>query len=285
MTVIDPAHQTPQRGSPVTSRLAVIARSVATVFGFEFRKSRTWKRTLVWLGVSAFPALIIFLMLYAGDYLPRPAWITAVFVMACEMVIILNAMLWVAPIVQSELEGKTWLYIVVRPWGRVGLVLGKLLNGLAWTIGAGLFALVLVGLVAWLYALPIEEIAGTASTISRGDAAAALHAQPSRRPPVRPDRSFGDGPPPVPGLNLRDLQKFPQPEEPEIVREPPFHSISEFLQTGGILAILALLSGMTYSALFCGIGCAFPKRAMLITFSYTLIFETVVAFVPAIVNG
>jgi hypothetical protein len=66
--------------------------------------------------------------------------------------------------------------------------------------------------------------------------------------------------------------------------EPPFESIGDALGVGGILAGLAVLAGLTYSSLFSGIGCMIPKRAMLIAFSYTLVFETVVAFVPAIIN-
>ena len=69
-----------------------------------------------------------------------------------------------------------------------------------------------------------------------------------------------------------------------VENEPPFASIIDALEVGGILAALAVLAGLTYSSLFCGIGCIIPKRAMLISFSYTLVFETIVAFVPAIIN-
>ncbi|HVJ84518.1 MAG TPA: ABC transporter permease [Caulifigura sp.] len=287
--VTDPAEAPPAR----SSRVAGIARSVWTVFEFEFKKSRTWKRMLVWAGVSVFPALIISLMLFAGDSLPREAWVSVVFVMACEMVVILNALLWVAPIVQTELEGKTWLYVVTRPYGRICLVTGKLLNGLVWTLGAGLLSLALVGAVAWVYALPIEAIAGVEKVETRpmtpeerqqAEFQAFLEEQFRRHPQLR--RQFErwqkspDRPNPFPGLvippefNLEDLQ------EPEAA----FESLGDVLDVGGRLIVLAILSGLAYSSLFCGIGCIVPKRAMLIAFSYTLIFEAVVAFVPAIIN-
>ena len=267
------------------SRLAGIFRSVWTVFQFEFRKSRTWKRMIVWAGVSLFPAFIIFLMLFGGDSLPRPGWISAVFVMACEMVVILNALLWVAPIVQTELEGKTWLYIVTRPDGRICLVLGKLLNGLTWTLGAGLTALAFVGAVAWLDALPLAAIAdGSAQTTAmseeeqRVEQARELVKQLSD-PRIRKqlEHNLRTGEDPFRGLPT-DLSAIGQKPE------QPFESVGDALRVGGVLAVLAVLSGLAYSALFCGIGCIVPKRAMLIAFSYTLIFETVVAFVPAIIN-
>ena len=86
--VTDPVEAAPAR----SSRLAAIARSVWTVFEFEFKKSRTWKRMLVWAGVSVFPALIISLMLFAGDSLPPEAWVSVECEMACEMVVVLNAL-------------------------------------------------------------------------------------------------------------------------------------------------------------------------------------------------
>ncbi|QDT53251.1 ABC-2 family transporter protein [Caulifigura coniformis] len=277
---LNPTDQATAEGQ---SRLGLIARGLWTVLQFEFRKSRTWKRMLVWAGVAMFPAFIIALMLFADDRLPRAGWVSIVFVMACEMVVILNAMLWVAPIVQAELEGKTWLYVVTRPYGRFCLVLGKLVNGVTWTLGAGLLALALVGGVSWIAALPVKQIAGVGSEHDQRVAEAQkLVRQLTSDPKVRQlfDETrgragefppFQDGGAAFPNL---------QPHEPEVV----FDSVGDALEVGGVLAALAVLGGLAYSSLFCGIGCIIPKRAMLIAFSYTLIFETVVAFVPAIIN-
>jgi hypothetical protein len=248
----------PQIEAAPPSGLGFILRSIWTVLEFEFKKSRTWKRMLIWLAVAMFPAFIIFLMLFSDEPLPRAGWVTAIFVMACEMVVILNAMLWVAPIVQTELEGKTWLYVAARPYGRICLVVGKLLNGLVWTLGAGLVALSLIGAVAWINALPIEGILGEEQVTK-----------------LTPEQEQAQ-------KSLRELRRELRMEPPE--PEAAFNSVGDALGVGGILALLALLAGLAYSSLFCGIGCIIPKRAMLIAFSYTLVFETVVAFVPAIIN-
>jgi ABC-type transport system involved in multi-copper enzyme maturation permease subunit len=205
--------------------------------------------------------------------------------MACEMVVILNAMLWVAPIVQTELEGKTWLYIAARPYGRMCLVVGKLLNGLIWTLGAGLLALVFVGSVALLYARPIE---GTPAEPSANEELKANQAEARRlieeakrvNPELRRilEQQGQLGPPRRPGTSSG--AQFGAAAQ----MGAPFESIKDAVGVGGILAMLAILAGLTYSSLFCGIGCIIPKRAMLISFSYTLVFEAIVAFVPAIIN-
>jgi hypothetical protein len=210
--------------------------------------------------------------------------------MACEMVVVLNAMLWVAPIVQTELEGKTWLYVAARPYGRICLVLGKLLNGLVWTLGAGLVALALVGAVAWVHALPIEGIMGeehvtrlTPEQVQAQKVLQELRRRLADEPQLRREleRSIDV---------VRESGRFRGIELPAEFRidppepEAPFKSIGDALSVGSVLALLAVLAGLTYSSLFCGIGCIMPKRAMLIAFSYTLVFETVVAFVPAIIN-
>ena len=268
-------------GPPERSALATILAGAWTVLQFEFLKSRTWKRVLIWAGVSTFPGFIVFMMSMAGDELPRGAWISGVFMMCCEMVVILNAMLWIAPIVQTELEGKTWLYVVTRPYGRVCLVLGKMLNGLVWTLGAGLLALALVGAVGWMKALPLEEITGNEVVESREPAPPVKEEGVRRKrfelakalekkgriiygKDVRPEPDLFDG-------EVRDSKAI-------------FTSLGDALRVGAKLAGLVVLSSLAYASLFCGIGCLIPKRAMLISFSYTLIFESVIAFVPAIIN-
>jgi hypothetical protein len=45
-----------------------------------------------------------------------------------------------------------------------------------------------------------------------------------------------------------------------------------------------VFSSVVYSSLFSAIGCIAPKRAMLVAFSYTLIGEVLVSFIPAVVN-
>lgn len=50
------------------------------------------------------------------------------------------------------------------------------------------------------------------------------------------------------------------------------------------LAMLACLSCPAYAAVYLALGVLFPKRSMVFAVGYTLIFELVIAFVPAFIN-
>lgn len=49
-------------------------------------------------------------------------------------------------------------------------------------------------------------------------------------------------------------------------------------------AMLACLSCPAYAAIYLVLGLLFPKRSMVIAIAYTLIFELIIAFVPAMIN-
>lgn len=67
---------------------------------------------------------------------------------------LLGLLLWVTPLVQSELEGKTWVYLAVHPRGRASLLLGKYFTAIAWTAAAGWTSVTICILIAQpVYAL------------------------------------------------------------------------------------------------------------------------------------
>lgn len=84
-----------------------------------------------------------------GEFKPPPAaedkpgipvtvWGAVLFGLIPEVIVLFGLLLWVTPIVQAELEGRTWIYLAVRPRGRISLLLGKYLTGTVWTFAAGL---------------------------------------------------------------------------------------------------------------------------------------------------
>jgi len=236
--------------------LSDILRSAWTVFRFENRRSRTWGRLLIWLIVVLFPGTILLMMRLVDSQSPQQLWISLLFVSVTEMVVILNALLWVAPLIQTELEGKTWLYVAIRPFGRMALTLGKGWNGLSWTLSAGLSSLALAVVLLTLSGVDLTP------------------------------------PKPVPMRDAVQTARFPEPEiEPsersfdvEDWPETAQRVIVAALQSAAALAALTVLSTIVYSPLFAAIGCIAPRRAMLIAFSYTLIFEVLIALIPAVVN-
>jgi ABC-type transport system involved in multi-copper enzyme maturation permease subunit len=51
-----------------------------------------------------------------------------------------------------------------------------------------------------------------------------------------------------------------------------------------VLAILSLLSCISYAGIFSLIGVMFPKRGMVIAVAYSLVIEVLLAFIPAMIN-
>ncbi len=84
------------------------------------------------------------------------------FILIPEVVCLLGLLLWAVPVIQAEVEGKTWPYLAVRPCGKVPLLLGKYLTAVLWTAAAAGLAIVLV-LAA---ALPREGAASLALVLA-----------------------------------------------------------------------------------------------------------------------
>jgi small basic protein len=55
------------------------------------------------------------------------------FVLLPEVLTVLGMLLWATPIVNSELEGQTWIYSVIRPGARRSMLLGKYIVAVVWT--------------------------------------------------------------------------------------------------------------------------------------------------------
>ena len=58
----------------------------------------------------------------------------------------LGLLLWAIPAVGSELEAQTWVYLAMRPHGKVAILLGKYVVSAVWTASAGIVSA--IG-VAW----------------------------------------------------------------------------------------------------------------------------------------
>jgi ABC-type transport system involved in multi-copper enzyme maturation permease subunit len=119
-------------------------RAVWAVFAFECRRAVSWSRGLVMLGLASFPAAILWLVRHQGGLPDRPeAWSVVLFALIPEVVCLLGLLLWVTPLVQTEVEGKTWPYLVVRPAGKLPVLLGKYAAGVVWSMLTGWLALTL----------------------------------------------------------------------------------------------------------------------------------------------
>ncbi len=124
-----------------------------TVIRFEMRRTRTDARALTWLVMVLFPAGLLSLYRWeaetTADFQPPPEPILGIVLYGLipQVVCLLGLLLWVAPVLQAELDGRTWIYLAVRPGGKTATLIGKYLNGIAWTASAALLGLT-IGMLA-----------------------------------------------------------------------------------------------------------------------------------------
>jgi ABC-type transport system involved in multi-copper enzyme maturation permease subunit len=185
--------------------------SIAAVFLFEWRRAFTVARMTWWVILAAFPPLIIGMIRFAlrNERIPSEPWIIMMFALVPMLVSMLGTFLWATPVVSAELERKSWVYLAVRPHGKVNVLIGKYLVALTWALSAA---------ITGLY---------TAVAIMPYDGA-------------------GD--------------------------------------IGKTIVGITLLSCPAYAAVYLLLGTLFPKRSMVIAVAYTLIFELIISFIPAIIN-
>jgi len=134
------------RDTNALANRGLLAR-ILTVILFEMRRTRTDARAATWLVMVMFPTGLLALYRLEAettqDFRAPPEEILGVVLYALipQVVCLLGLLLWVAPVMQAELEGRTWVYLSVRPGGKFATLIGKYLNGIAWTASAAIFGL------------------------------------------------------------------------------------------------------------------------------------------------
>jgi ABC-type transport system involved in multi-copper enzyme maturation permease subunit len=127
-----------------------IGGKVAATVLFDFRRSLTISRLSVFVILSLFPPAILAINLFGPGLDAAPVIIGVTVMMAG----ILAELLWATPIVYGELEGKTWLYLAVRPRGIVAVLIGKYFVAVLWTMAVCTIALTLCALLAAAAGVP-----------------------------------------------------------------------------------------------------------------------------------
>lgn len=110
-------------------------RKISATFLFEFSRSLTASRISTSLILAFFAPIMLTLI---GFWLPKtvessgipyPLLVLSVFHL---LAVLLAVLLWATPVVFSELEGKTWAYLAIRPHGKLCSTLGKYFNAVFW---------------------------------------------------------------------------------------------------------------------------------------------------------
>jgi ABC-type transport system involved in multi-copper enzyme maturation permease subunit len=120
--------------------------AIWSVFWFECRRSMTVGRITIWLGLAAFPAVIVMLLRFAqqapDDAETAVVWDWILFALA-GVVCLLSLLLWATTIVTEERSANTWCYLAVRSCGVSAVLLGKYLNAVIWSVACTLLAVTL----------------------------------------------------------------------------------------------------------------------------------------------
>jgi hypothetical protein len=117
------------------SNAANLLNGALATCSFELRRSFTFQRTAVSLVLSAFPPVMLGLLILGmemsgGANQARTIIqesVTLLTTLLVSLVCLLSLLLWATPNVYSELEGKSWSFVASRPGGRISIFLGKFL--------------------------------------------------------------------------------------------------------------------------------------------------------------
>jgi ABC-type transport system involved in multi-copper enzyme maturation permease subunit len=141
--------------------------AVLGVTWYELRRWLTPMRCLFWATLMMFPVVLIATILYLLDerqpgqdhlYLAG-----LLFLLLPEVITVLCMLLWVAPIVNEELESQTWIYALVRPGGRGAVLLGKYIVAVLWTGTCTTCSTIICLILAWHE--QIQQVTSIAATL------------------------------------------------------------------------------------------------------------------------
>ena len=112
---------------------------IPSVFFFEWRRALTIPRLAWMVALMAFPPGLLLMISSAAQRDP-PIEVAAILVYALSPCVacMMSVFLWATPVLSAELEGRSWVYLAVRPYGPVAVLLGKYLVSISWAVPVGL---------------------------------------------------------------------------------------------------------------------------------------------------
>ncbi len=121
------------------------AHGIWACFRFECARALTLSRLAWWSAMAVFPAVLLFLIRQEDPVaLTDDEGLSVVlYFLVIQVLCPLNLLLLATPIVHAELEGKTWLFLAVRPHGKSSVLFGKYLAAVLWTIAGGWLSIAL----------------------------------------------------------------------------------------------------------------------------------------------
>jgi ABC-type transport system involved in multi-copper enzyme maturation permease subunit len=120
--------------------------AVPSVIDYELARSKTPARIAMFLLMVFIP---VALLISVSNLIPSEvkdkeetnlAFCMMLYALIPQVLTMLGMLVLACPIVQTELEGQTWIYSLVRYQGRRSLLLGKYIVAVLWTTSAGIVA-------------------------------------------------------------------------------------------------------------------------------------------------
>ena len=240
-----------------------LIHSIIATAQFEMGRMMTLRRLAVTGVLATFPPLMMSFMLSQGMHQE------SIFVIAVlsGTVCLLSLLLWATPNVYAELEGKNWTFVTSRPHGRWSILFGKFLLAVFWSFVIGWTAMSLS-----LVQISAEDVSVYSEDYS---------------PPPRPRFTLPmdmdeftplDDMDAIDELFAQQLEAYEQQLAHARANAPP--RVSK-LHVWGVFSILIALASTVYAAVFSFFGVISQRRAMAFAVGYFLIFEIMLAVLPA----
>jgi hypothetical protein len=115
-----------------------VIRAILNVVAFEFQRSLTPGRLAAWALLWIFPTALVWMMRSVnGRTADDDRAAILAFYLVPQVSCMLGLLLWATPAVQSEMEGLSWVYLTVRPKGKLAAIFGKYALAVLWSASAG----------------------------------------------------------------------------------------------------------------------------------------------------
>lgn len=111
---------------------------IADVVRFELRRSMTPARIAIWLVLVLFPVALMIVLRMTTPVNRVEPWGLTLYFLVPEVICLLGLLLWATPVISTEIEGQTWVYLAMRRSGRSLVMLGKYVTAVLWSLSAAL---------------------------------------------------------------------------------------------------------------------------------------------------
>jgi ABC-type transport system involved in multi-copper enzyme maturation permease subunit len=113
---------------------------VLDVVLFELRRSLTPARMAIWFVLVAFPIALMTVLRITVPVNRLEPWGLTLYFLVPEVLCLLGLLLWATPVISTEIEGQTWIYLAMRRSGRSLVLFGKYVTAVLWSLSAALVA-------------------------------------------------------------------------------------------------------------------------------------------------